>query len=160
MEKAGDFLKQVFSPPADSRIASYLPIFRNWKTIAGPDLEKHVKLLDIKNDLLITETAHPGWKQAVLLRKKAILDRINRLYPGLNIRDVRVNIIKKSPSRSPAAGGSGGEFPPVEEPDSAAAGMEELFSRMTDNELNAALKKLYSSRPRRRPPGADGDITG
>ncbi len=159
MEKAGDFLKDAFSQSADGKVAGYLPLFRNWKTVAGPDLEKYVTLLDIRNDLLITETAHPGWKQVVLLRKKAMLTRINRLYPGLNIRDIRVNIVKKTGRGRTGEKRPGGDFPPVEGNEDSRAGIEELLARMTDNDLKAALKKLYSSRPRRRKADS-GDETG
>ena len=152
MEKAGDFLKKVFVESADSGVDKYLPLFRNWKSIVGSDLKKHVTLLDIHNDILVTETVHPGWKQAVFLKKQAILKRINTYYPGLHIKDIRVNIVKKSTSSPEPVDRSGQVMHSMEEEETSSSGIEEVLSHMTDSELKKALQKLYASRPL-RPPG-------
>jgi hypothetical protein len=150
VERAGDILKGVFSPPLNQAGAKYLSLFQNWRSIVGKDLEKHVVLQDIRKDALIAEVAHPGWLQAVLLRKKTIIKRINTLYPGLGIREIRVGIMKKPVPRvilpkkpeTPAAAD--------EEKPYSSGEIEALLSGMDENELKKALKKLYSARGRRR----------
>lgn len=156
MEKAGDFLKRAFSQSVDGEVTRYLPLFRNWKSIIGADLEKHIRLQDIRNDVLLVETAHPGWKQTILLRKTAILDRINSLYPGLLIKDIRVHIAKKAGPRTPDSLDPDRRVPDEDRKEDSGADMEELFSRMTDNDLKKALKKLYTARPRRRSGSSSG----
>ncbi len=157
MEKAGDFLKRAFSLSVDGEVTRYLPLFRNWKSVVGADLEKHICLQDIRNDILLVETAHPGWKQTILLRKKAILNRINSLYPGLNIKEIRVQITKKAGLRTPESPSTESRFPPEDEKEDCGADMAELFSRMTDNDLKKALKKLYTARPGRRSGSSSGE---
>ena len=155
MEKAGDFLKQVFSASAANGVDKYLPLFRNWKSIIGSDLEKHVVLLDIQNDTLVTETIHPGWKQIVLLRKQAIFKRMNTYYPGLHIKNIRVHIVKKISRPSSSFTHSQQSLSQREEYQKPSPDIEEILSQMTDNELKNALKKLYASRPKHKADGSE-----
>jgi hypothetical protein len=150
MDRAGDLLKSVFSFPDAAAGEKYLPLFKNWKSIVGNDLAKRVTLKDIRKDCLVAEVAHPGWLQAVLLRKKTIIKRVNTLYQGIGIKDIKVNIVKKLAPRVVIPGSQGKKSPLETEPEYSAGQIDDLLSGLNENELKKALKKLFSAHGKRK----------
>lgn len=107
-------------------------------------------LRDIRKDALVVEVAHPGWLQAVILRKKVILKRINGLYPGIGIKEIKVRIVKKPAPRVVFSGKRGLPASEVPEKQPDTGEIEELLSCLSENELKKALKKLYTAHTKRR----------
>ena len=88
MERAGEILKKLL----DSKGKIYSSVFRSWNNIAGISVGEHSRVSDILNKNLIVEVDHPGWMQIILLKKGALLSRIRRLYPELEITDLKLKL--------------------------------------------------------------------
>ncbi len=152
MERAGDILKDAIIPPAGEAAARYLPLFRNWRSIVGKDMENRLVLRDIRKDALMVEVAHPGWMQTVLLRKKTILKRINDLYPGIGVKEIKVRIVKQPPPRVVLPGKQAARKSEDRAPAPDAREIDDLLSGMSENDLKKALKRLYVAHAKRKTP--------
>ena len=94
MKKAGDFLREFFDnlgiPSKKSET-----IFSCWREIVGKEIGDHSKIVDIKKEIILVETDHPGWIQIINLKKEQILEKINKKFPEKEIKEIKV-ILKKS----------------------------------------------------------------
>jgi hypothetical protein len=147
MERAGDILKGLFSHAHPEAAAKYLPLFKNFQRIIGPRLAPHVKIKDIDKKILYAEVAHPGWMQALLLQKGLFIKRINELYPGVEIKDIKIKITKDFPRPKNRSQTKGDQELTSEH---SAHEVEAMLASLDENELKIALKKLFASRPRKK----------
>jgi hypothetical protein len=90
VKKASELIDEIFSSLSYGNKKSYVSIFRKWDEIAGHDLAAHARLAEIEDDVLLVETDHPAWSQMISLQKKKIVGRIEKEFPELHIRDIRV----------------------------------------------------------------------
>jgi len=90
VKKASELIDEIFSNLSFGSRKSYVSIFRKWDEIAGHDLASHARLAEIEDDVLLVETDHPAWSQMISFQKKKILSRIEKEFPELRIRDLRV----------------------------------------------------------------------
>jgi len=146
MEKAGDILSKALMKAFQTIGAKYLPLFQGFASLVGEKLAKNVFIRDIKNDCLYVDVLHPGWAQALLLKRELLLKRINTTYQGLNIKNLKVRLLKQSvlatnkdktklETKSPPQGFN----------------LEELLNQMPDNELKMTLKRLYQVKSKTDP---------
>jgi len=93
MKKAGDLLKEFFD---NLGIPSKNPenIYSCWKEMSGKEIAENSRVIDIKNEIIIVETNHPGWIQIINLKKEQIVKKINEKFPEKGIREIKV-ILKK-----------------------------------------------------------------
>ena len=96
MEPVGSLLKQYLESHNLRSDSGYPALFRGWRTVIHGQLVEHSRVLDVKNRVLIVEVDHPGWRQILLLQKVDILKKVHRLFPELEIADIKTVLIKDS----------------------------------------------------------------
>ncbi len=86
----GDVVREIMKSilPEDKRNGT--EIFSSWEKITGMETALHVKPRDIVNNVLVLESSHPGWSQKISMMKPAILKKVQKTYPQLEIHDIRV----------------------------------------------------------------------
>lgn len=128
-----------------NREAKYLPLFQGFTSLVGKELAKNVFIRDIKNNFLYVDVVHPGWAQALLLKKESLLKRINSIYQELNIKDIKIGILKQPVLLNNS------EKKRLE-PESVVRGfdLEELLNQMPENDLKQALKRIYQAKLKSR----------
>lgn len=90
MKEVSEILGKFFDSAFLSEGQEYLSFQSKWNEIIGIDLAAHIKIYDLRDGVLICETDHPGWAQMFLLRKKSILKKVQKNFPQLNVRSVRM----------------------------------------------------------------------
>jgi len=66
----------------------------SWKKIVsgikpdGTKLASHSRIIDLKNNILLVETDHPGWTQLLQMRRKYILNGLKLKFPQLEIHTI------------------------------------------------------------------------
>lgn len=63
---------------------------RRWKDLAGEKYAEHTAPTDIKDDVLFVKADHPVWVQMLQLQQRQILQRVNKAYPSLRLKRIRV----------------------------------------------------------------------
>ena len=107
-EKADNLITKIFSNLEDSMknvnetISVWKEVLYSIKTSKthGSQLADHSRIIEIKNDVLIVETDHPGRMQLFQMYKNYIINGINRKLPELNIVDIYFRL-KKSENKAP-----------------------------------------------------------
>jgi predicted nucleic acid-binding Zn ribbon protein len=92
VERAGDILKEYLKKFKYSKIDEHVYFMRGWSDIAGKDLSRHSKVMDIKQSTLFIKVDHPGWMQLLQMKKRAILKKIFVTYPGLGIKEIKIRV--------------------------------------------------------------------
>jgi hypothetical protein len=92
MRKASDILARLLDENSRGKGQSYASVFRNWRDVAGLSLADHSRVYEIRHHNLFVEVDHNGWMQTLLLRKSRILGTLQRKFPELEIRDIKVRI--------------------------------------------------------------------
>ena len=80
-----------------STYATALDIYASWTAIVGEKQAAHSKLIDIKHQIAIIETDHPGWSQQILLNKRRIIRNFQKKYPQLEVKDISVMVSPPQP---------------------------------------------------------------
>jgi len=93
MKKAGDILAEVLGG-IHLEGETFVSFFDSWDKIAGTDISNHSGLSDLKNGILYVEVDHPGWIQLIQLKKREILKKAKSMFPQLDIRDIRIFLVK------------------------------------------------------------------
>ena len=92
MERAGDILKYLLDKTGRRNAHLYSSFFRGWQDIVGISLAEHSRVFDVKNRFVLIEVDHPGWMQKLNFQKEVILRRLKRLYPELDIDDLKIRV--------------------------------------------------------------------
>jgi len=87
---ASEILKNYFDEHQIEMAGEYHSFFSSWEQIAGIDIAAHSFPRDITNHVLVVEADHPGWMQMISIKKNEIIEKIRRLFPQLQIRNMRV----------------------------------------------------------------------
>lgn len=92
MDKAGDLLKNMsfFSRVNLEKAEKYSGMFNSWSKIAGLKLGEYSRIADISRNALVVEVDHPAIMQMLQFKYSEILEKINRKYPELVIRELRM----------------------------------------------------------------------
>lgn len=67
-------------------------VYLSWESIVGPELAHNTKLVDIKGKVLIVKTYHPTFGSMLQMKKRAIIENINKNYPELQINNIQIRI--------------------------------------------------------------------
>ncbi len=89
MKKAGDILNDYMRNFHSKLDSNYSSVIKNWSKIVGEDMISHSSVKDLTNGILLIETDHPGWVQLLQMKKKKILNNIDKYYPELDIINIR-----------------------------------------------------------------------
>lgn len=89
---AGDVLRNLFEKIAPEEIRRSSQVFHGWEDIVGIETASHVFPIDIRNRSLLLESDHPGWSQKIRMRQEGILRAINRKYPELEIKSLKIRV--------------------------------------------------------------------
>ncbi len=90
MRKADDILKGLLDNYDINLGNTYSSFFKSWPSIAGLDAAAHSHVKDIEGNCLLIEVDHPGWIQILQMKKKGILAGINKKYPELSIKEMKI----------------------------------------------------------------------
>ena len=99
METAGEILKAILREISVQEGDGYVSLFQKWESFAGESLAAHSRIADVRNGFLVITMDHPGWYQTFQFQEAAILHRIKKAYPELNIRGVKVKV--EPPAKAP-----------------------------------------------------------
>ncbi len=85
------FSKELENIAKKNKNHQVLHIYDKWEKIIGDEnLSTKCELEDIKNNTLIIKTKHTGWSQQILIKKKAIINNFNKIYPELKISSISI----------------------------------------------------------------------
>jgi hypothetical protein len=151
MKKAAEILARLLerhSPQAQP----YSSLFGGWERIVGDSLAEHSRVYELRHQNLFVDVDHPGWMQHLLLKKAAILARLRRQYPQLQIRDLKIRVGQQGAFQGQQPGavhprGASEHAPP------ASNEVEQALSEVGDAELKEKLRRLLL-RSLQRQPGA------
>lgn len=90
MEKAGDILRILLKDTKLAKGETTSSVYTAWDRIAGEPLSHHTRVADIMGRQLVVEVEHPGWHQMLLFQKREILRKVQKEYPSLKLRGIRV----------------------------------------------------------------------
>jgi len=85
-ELLGNFFDKNFIKEGEE----YLEFKTHWQKIVGDDLAAHIFIDDLVDKRLIVKADHQGWAQLFLLKKKAILKKINSIFPQMQINNIQI----------------------------------------------------------------------
>ncbi len=94
MERAGEILKKFFKERGISIPDKDFSVFDKWSELVGERIGKYSKVIELEKGSVVIEVDHPGFSQLIYLKKNAILNKLNKEYPDLGIRNIRV-VLKK-----------------------------------------------------------------
>ncbi|OJF76571.1 MAG: hypothetical protein BKP49_06235 [Treponema sp. CETP13] len=91
---AAELLTNVFDNIDSAQMKKTNSVVNAWKNIVSkikPDGEKlaaHSRIIDLKNNILLVETDHPGWTQLLQMRRSYILKGLKLQFPDLEISTI------------------------------------------------------------------------
>ncbi len=65
-------------------------IYEKWDIIVQNKLKDHLKIKEVKDDVLILVADHPAWVQKANMSKKNILSKIKKEIPITNIKSIHI----------------------------------------------------------------------
>ena len=103
MKSAKDLIAKLFDKQTGVLAERYSSLFSGWKQIAGIDIAAHSAVKELENGTLVVEVDHPGWVQMIRLKERGILLSIQKRYPELDIRMIKLLTIGGDIPRSDGA---------------------------------------------------------
>lgn len=94
MKKAHEILNFFLENSQIQTGETYHSFFRSWVKIAGLDAAAHSRVKDIRGSIVFIEVDHPGWIQIIQMKKQSILKKIQKSYPELGIRELRLQLFQ------------------------------------------------------------------
>ncbi len=93
MKKAADLIKiMIDNMIQDESQREAVSLFSSWSEIAGIDEGAHSKIEEIENGIVYVKVDHPGWLQKLEFKKRTILRKLQKSYPELKLKDVRIRL--------------------------------------------------------------------
>lgn len=126
MKKAGDLIHAILGKQEAVEAGNWSSFFRGWQAVAGDDLAAHSNVRDVKQSTVIVEVDHPGWLQMFQLQKTAMLRKIKKQFPELDILDIRCFLMKEQPTPEPVNPTEALESPTPAAEDQEAEGYQEF----------------------------------
>lgn len=65
-------------------------ILLNWNETIGKDFQGHLRIKEIKRDILILKADHPAWAQKANMKKNVILRKIKKEFPKTQIKSIQI----------------------------------------------------------------------
>ena len=150
MERVGDLLKDIFKGSLSAKGKRYYSFFKSWERILGKELSSNIKLNDIKKHTLLLTASHPGWMQMVYMKKDKLLYLINKLYPELTIKDIKISLGKVDVEKTTSIVQEQGEQGLVTNDPPLEIDLKKELTTLENGDLKDILKKLYTSVYKRR----------
>lgn len=91
---AGEIFSELLNSILPPESLEYASLCGVWEEIAGKELAHYVKPLDMARGFLILGTDHPGWIQKIRMTEETIIKEIERRYPGLGIKGLKIRMEK------------------------------------------------------------------
>ncbi len=91
---AAQMITKIFSNVEAGSLEKGNQIINTWrKTVEsvkpdGNKLAAHSKIIDLKNEILLIETDHPGWIQLFKMHEKYILNGLKKLNKNIEIKSL------------------------------------------------------------------------
>ena len=149
MEKAKDILNQLLHNLYEKEKfqdgSEYYTFVHEWEHIIGKKLFGHAKIIDLRNKSLIIAVDHPGWMQILRLKEKIILKRIQRMFPQLSIKTMKL-VVKEDCFKINGIKEKSGEK--VNEISKEKEKLHEVngkIDKIGDEQLRNIMKRLYMS---------------
>ena len=99
MEKASNILNHLLSnllqKKQNKKGTVYFHFFNKWEIIVGKKLYGHTKIIDVKNGSLVIAVDHPGWLQMLRMKDKIVIKKVQKMFPQLNIKSMKIHINEK-----------------------------------------------------------------
>jgi predicted nucleic acid-binding Zn ribbon protein len=89
VKKAGDILREFLKKRGWSAEDPYAPLFRGWEDIAGSELGRRSRVVEVEDGVIVVEVDHPGWLQMLQLKKRALLEAARKAVPSGRFEDLR-----------------------------------------------------------------------
>ena len=64
-------------------------LFSNFEKLFGKHLTEHLKIIDLKDGILVIKASNSVWKNEASYQKKAIIDRCNGLLGAPRVKGIR-----------------------------------------------------------------------
>ncbi len=103
-----NMILKTFSNIEKSTFEKNNKLFSVWKKVVtkingcGQNLYDHTSILDVKNEILIVETDHPGWSQLLQMNSKFILKGLEMYLPEIKITSLAYRIKSANEISCPA----------------------------------------------------------
>ena len=166
MKKAGDLLSAILDENMLGKAREYSKLFSAWEHLTQKHgiaaAASHSRLSDIKRDILLVETDHPGWIQILQAKKHLLLSDMQSAFPGLGINGIAFKL-GKSPAdpvqaapvpvepAAPEQTSAAGEQPAKANSPAGSAGKklpgkkQPGYKKINNKELAEKLKSLEKS---------------
>lgn len=100
--QVNEIISNLFEGIDTNKLDGAMKIIQGWKSVVstissgkdgkknslGEVLSAHSKVIDLKNNVLLIETDHPGYIQTMQMYNRYILRGLNNKFPELNINSI------------------------------------------------------------------------
>ncbi len=90
MKNARELIAALFDTTTAKKAEIFGSLLSGWGKVAGEDIAAHSKVIDYRHGAVVVEVDHPGWIQMIRLRERRILHSLQRGYPDLDIKVIKV----------------------------------------------------------------------
>ena len=90
MRNSADIIKQFFDRDVVQEGEDWIQLISSWEKLVGSDLAAHISIKDLKGSVLILNCDHPGWAQIFYMKKSAVMNKMRKKFPRMEIKSFRV----------------------------------------------------------------------
>jgi len=145
MEKAVDVLKLFLKNEHQLKEAERVSeLFDMWTKLAGINIASHSKIADINRNLIFVQVDHPGWMQVIQLQEEQILRKIQKAFPALEIKGLRMFLSERGADPPPLLQ-ENSDTQQEKEISELGKADSEAVENIQDDEFKQLLKKLGKS---------------
>ncbi len=83
-----EVLSNFFKGSSFKEINEAINLSAAWKTIVGKTINKNTEIKSFKNGKIFVKTANPIWRNELTFQKEELLERLKKLEPELNIKEL------------------------------------------------------------------------
>lgn len=95
--RIGDILPRVMSLMGLDGKLEEAKFMKGWEAVVGPVVASRSRPRDIKDGILYVSVESSVWMQELWFHRSEILARINRDYPGIGVKGIRLEIEREKP---------------------------------------------------------------
>ncbi|MBI9107152.1 MAG: DUF721 domain-containing protein [Spirochaetales bacterium] len=93
MKKASDLVSAMMDALIQNeQQREAVSLFSAWTKIAGINEGSHSKIEEIEDGIVWVKVDHPGWLQKLEMKKSSILRQLQKNYPELSIKTIRLRL--------------------------------------------------------------------
>jgi predicted nucleic acid-binding Zn ribbon protein len=83
-------VQKAFNMPRIKRHMQAAEILKDWETLVGPMVARHVQPVSLERGILTLQTDSSVWRQQISFEKKQLLDQISGKLSAYKVRELRV----------------------------------------------------------------------